>query len=103
MELNEKELLTHLYHTEGMSLSQMAKVFGIGVTTLSKRMRAHGIEIKKPGGAYNASWAARKLFRMDQRVVLTLPIERLSRIIKIHPNTIGRYRRNRGLLHNHTN
>jgi hypothetical protein len=100
---DERDLFQRLYVEEGRSISMLAQMLKSGTATISRRLDMLEISKRPRGGDNNSGRQMYKLTHLDQRVVLTLPLNLLPELTKISRSLWYKYRRFRGepngLLH----
>jgi len=55
--MNRKETLMDLYHKQGLSQREIARRFGVGISTIVRWMRADQIPARDTAEAMSLSWA----------------------------------------------
>ena len=88
---DEVGMLQDLYIEEGRSIQQVAEILQIGPITLRRRLLLNKIEIRRPGGPNNAGGVKQKLHLMDQRKVVQMNREELTRITNSHKSSVYTY------------
>lgn len=90
---DERDMLTDMYVTKNLSLSQIAERLECGTYTVNRHLDALGITKRSRGGCNSASIQTRKLFYLDQRVVHRMALNKLAREVDVSSSLIYKYRR----------
>lgn len=99
---NERDMLEKMYLDENRSIGEISNLLSCGSATVSRRMDVLQIPKRSRGGDNNPGQQTFKLTHLDQRVVLSLPLNDLPDLTKISRSMWYKYRRQRGILHNLT-
>jgi hypothetical protein len=75
---SEKEMWERMYEVENRSFDQLAKIFGYGTTTISRRLNRCGIPIRGRGGPQATSRIQHLLFHADQRWLRLAPPQEIQ-------------------------
>lgn len=90
---SEREMLEDMYLTQGLSLTQISARIQCGTHTVNRHLDLYNITKRGRGGCNGASNQTRKLFLLDQRVVLFSPLLKLARIVGVSSSLLYKYRR----------
>jgi hypothetical protein len=90
---DERHMLEEMYITQGLSLSEMSSRLECGVHTVNRHLNVLNITKRSRGGCNGTASQSRKLFLLDQRVVIHAPLVALAKSIGISTSLIYRYRR----------
>lgn len=91
---NEQDMLQDMYTNEELSISEIAGRLNVAQYSIQRRLDNYNIPRRKRGGANNSAEQTKKLFHLDQRIILTLSITKLSTEIGISTSLIYKYRKN---------
>jgi len=91
--LCERDMLEDFYLTRQLSIGQIAERLMCGTATISRRLDMLQISKRKRGGPNNAGKQNYKLFHLDQRIVLRLPLNQVAAVTGISRSMWYKYRR----------
>jgi hypothetical protein len=90
---SERDMLEDMYLKQGLSLSQICVRIGCGLHTVNRHLNDLGISKRSRGGCNGSANQSRKLFLLDQRVVMKHNLYRLARLIGVSSSLLYKYRR----------
>ncbi len=90
---SEREMLEDMYLTQGLALSQISQRLQCGIHTVNRHLDALQITKRGRGGCSGAANQSRKLFLLDQRIVMTYSLLKLAKEIGVSSSLIYKYRR----------
>lgn len=99
------DMLHDLYIVQGLSFNQIGQRLGCGPHCVGRNLEKVGIKRRGRGGANSVPNQTRKLFLLDQRVVLLLPFGQSVKYCRVSTALLHRYRNlmkgvQNGVLHN---
>lgn len=90
---DKREMLTDMYITKRLSLSQIGERLQCGTYTVNRHLELLNITRRKRGGFQFGYAQSSKLFHLDQRVVHYKRLTTLSELVGISESLIYKYRR----------
>ena len=90
---SEREMLEDLYLTQGQSLSQIAQRLQCGTHTVNRHLDQLKITKRNRGGCNSNNNQSRKLFMLDQRVIMLRPLLQIAKLIGVSSSLLYKYRR----------
>lgn len=90
---SERDMLEDMYLKQGLSLSQICARIGCGLHTVNRHLDMLGISKRPRGGCNGSANQSRKLFLLDQRIVMKHNLYRLARLIGVSSSLLYKYRR----------
>lgn len=91
---SKRDMLEDMYLTQGLSLSDIGARLGCGTYTVNRHLNMLDINKRGRGGCNGSSYQTRKLFYLDQRIIMTHPLTQLAKLINCSSSLIYKYRRN---------
>lgn len=97
-----------LYLVQERTTAQLVDLLGVSRTQVLYHLKKYNIARRSRGGNHNLAPQRRKLYRMDQRVVFMLTLQRLCKLTGADQTTVWLYRnptkrRRYGILHHQSN
>jgi len=89
---DERDMMEDMYANQRLPISEIANRIKVGTATISRRLSLLGVDKRSRGGANNPGRQTSKLFHFDQRVVLSLDLNRLATITRISRSLCYKYR-----------
>lgn len=89
---DKREMLIDLYVTQGLSFSQIGKRLGCTGHCVGRHLVRERIERRSRGGANKTYPQTRKLFYLDQRVVMTRSFNPTARACYVSTSILYHYR-----------
>jgi hypothetical protein len=90
---NSIEMLEDLYVTQGLSLHQIGDRFGCSSHAVGRNLARRGIDRRSKGGSNNTSNQTRKLFLLDQRIVLFYDFDKCHLLVGVSSTLLHNYRK----------
>jgi hypothetical protein len=90
---NEKEMLTDFYTSQSLSISEIASRINVGHFTVKRHLEDLNIPLRTRGGNNASNSQSKKMFHLDQRVVLSNFYNSLAPNIKVSPSMLYKYQR----------
>ena len=90
---DEPSMWEDLYINQELSIATIARILSVGSATVNRRIRLCGIPTRSRGGAKNYWPMRRNIFRYDQRLLYSLPVDEVSMSLNIPANIIAGYKR----------
>lgn len=88
---SERDMLTDMYVTQRISLSEIAERLQCGVFTVTRHLNALDVVRRKRGGPNLQAVQSRKLFYIDQRLIHKMPNTRLARLLGMSASLVYKY------------
>lgn len=86
------EMLNDMYVTQNLSLHQIGERLGCGPHCVGRNLEREGITRRGRGGRNSTPNQTRKLFLLDQRVVLLLPFGQAVKCCRVSTALLYKYR-----------
>jgi len=90
---DEREMLTVLYIDQHLSLKKIGARLGCSPHAIRHHLIERGIDRRTRGGDNNNANQTRKLFRLDQRVVLFGNLREVAELAGVSTSLLWKYRR----------
>jgi len=88
---SETAMLYDLYVSQRLSVQTIASKLDTKKSTVLRRLELCNIPRRSRGGANNKSHRKELLHLLDQRFVLTAPVNEVAHVIDAHPSTVWKY------------
>lgn len=90
---NRRDMLNDFYVNKNLSLHQIGDRLGCSSHCVGRNLAREGIERRGKGGRNNTSSQTRKLFMLDQRVILFYDFTPCSRAAGVSTTLLYKYRK----------
>jgi hypothetical protein len=90
---NAVEMLEDFYVNQELSLHQIGDRLGCSSHAVGRNLARRGIQRRGKGGSNNTSNQTRKLFMLDQRVVLFYNFNECARVCGVSTTLLHKYRK----------
>jgi hypothetical protein len=90
---NKHEMLTDMYVTQALSLHQIGARLGCSPHCVGRNLQREQIDRRSKGGRNNPSYQTRKLYMLDQRVMLGKDFTLVARGAGVSTSLLYHYRR----------
>jgi len=90
---DERHMYEVLYTEQMLSVAEIAERLNAGTCTINRRMAQYGIRKRQRGGAQGTAVKKQLLWRLDQRVVMTLKNSALAEMLDISHGVVYHYKR----------
>lgn len=91
--LSERDMLEDLYITQKLSMKQIGVRVGCSSHAVMHHLEKFGIDRRSRGGNNNTASQTRKLFRLDQRVVLFGDLHAVAKAAGVSVSLLWKYRK----------
>lgn len=91
---NRRAMLEDLYCVQKLSLSQIGERLSCSGHCVGKNLACEGIERRQRGGFNNDYSQTKKLFRLDQRIILGTDFNLIARAAYVSTTLLYKYRKN---------
>lgn len=87
------EMLSDFYVEKKLSLRQIGERLGCSPHCVRRNLAREGIERRSKGGRNNTSNQTRKLFMLDQRLVLLYDFTSCAKLVRVSTTLLYKYRK----------
>jgi len=91
--INERDMLENMYLGADLSLKQIGERLGCSGHAVMHHLDKWGIERRSRGGNNNTAQQTRKLFRLDQRVILFGDLNEIAKTVGVSSSLLWKYRK----------
>ncbi|SRR6266446_2266652 len=98
--VNKRAMLEALYVQEGLSVKTISSRLGTSTAAIIRWMRELGVTRRSRGGANSPATLGWKLHRVDPRVVFSLSIHDLSRLVQVSESYAFKFRKGEQVIWN---
>lgn len=87
------DMLRNMYLVQNLSLSEIGTRLGCSGHSVARHLNQLGVDLRMRGGPNNFGWQTRKLFRLDQRVVLYADFEKVLTYTGVSSSVLYKFRK----------